>query len=97
MRSCVRVYVCACMCMCVCVCICVCVCMCVCAHVCVHVCVCVCCCCCSWVDAGPVLKATVLSGTLRSRSFLHPEGDRDLFYENTDRVIEKDQLGGDIN
>ena len=68
-----------------------------CVFVCLYVCGCVCCCCCLRKDAGPVLTATVLSGTLRSRSFLHPEGDRDLFYENTDRVIEGDQLDRDIN
>ena len=33
-----------------------------------------CCCCCLRVDARPVLTAMVLSGTLRSRSFLHHYG-----------------------
>ena len=48
------------------------------------------CCCCLWADAGPLLKASMLSGTLRSRSFLHPEGDRELFYENKGRFIDGD-------
>ena len=84
------VYVCVCACVCVCVYVYVSVCMCVCVCTCVCVCVCVCCCCCLWADAGPLLKASMLSGTLRSRSFLHPEGDRELFYENKGRFIDGD-------